>query len=171
MSLFENMKMALSSLLTHKLRSILTMLGIIIGVGSVIAVVAIGQGGEEELKSQFSGEGNTTDIFYDPSDEELDSDPNAEMNTDFTEADVQSIEEIPEVQNVVTSSNETSKVRYRDEDTDGNIIGVNEEYKNTNSLDTDLGRSLTSGDFLAGNRTALVSEAFQDDLFEEEEMV
>lgn len=51
MSVFENIKMALSSLRAHKMRSILTMLGIIIGVGSVIAVVAIGQGGEAMLKS------------------------------------------------------------------------------------------------------------------------
>jgi putative ABC transport system permease protein len=47
------MKMAVSSLLAHKMRSILTMIGIIIGVGSVITVVAIGQGGEAMLKSQI----------------------------------------------------------------------------------------------------------------------
>lgn len=38
-------------MLAHKLRSALTMLGIIIGVGSIISVVAIGQGGEAALKS------------------------------------------------------------------------------------------------------------------------
>ena len=46
MSLLDSMKIALSSILAHKLRSALTMLGIIIGVGSIITVVAIGQGGE-----------------------------------------------------------------------------------------------------------------------------
>ncbi|MED4567849.1 ABC transporter permease, partial [Bacillus atrophaeus] len=50
MSLLENLGMALSSVLAHKMRSILTMLGIIIGVGSVIVVVAVGQGGEQMLK-------------------------------------------------------------------------------------------------------------------------
>ncbi len=43
--------MALSSVLAHKMRSILTMLGIIIGVAAVIIVVAIGQGGEQMIKS------------------------------------------------------------------------------------------------------------------------
>ncbi len=55
MSLLENLRMALSSVRAHKLRSILTMLGIIIGVGSVIVVVAVGQGGEQMLKQSISG--------------------------------------------------------------------------------------------------------------------
>lgn len=171
MSFFENMKMAFSSLMAHKLRSILTMLGIIIGVGSVIAVVAIGQGGEEMLKSQFSGEDNTTDIYYEPSDEEIQSGSEATMDTDFTEEDIREIESIPEVKNVVTSSSENSKVRFQDENTDGNIVGINEEYMNIESLDTNEGRTLESGDFLAGNRSAVVSESFQDDLFDGDDMV
>ena len=55
--LLDSIKIALSSILAHKLRSALTMLGIIIGVGSIITVVAIGQGGEAMLKSKFAGSG------------------------------------------------------------------------------------------------------------------
>src|SRR5690606_4388299 len=62
----ENIKMAISSLRAQKMRSLLTLLGIIIGGGSVIAVVAIGQGGEAVLKSQFAGEANTRSLFYMP---------------------------------------------------------------------------------------------------------
>ena len=69
--------MALHSLTAHKMRSILTMLGIIIGVGSVIIVVAIGQGGEAMLKSEIIGSGNTIQLMYQPSDEEMVSNPNA----------------------------------------------------------------------------------------------
>ncbi|MFV1458021.1 ABC transporter permease, partial [Bacillus mycoides] len=60
MSLLDSVKIAVSSIIAHKLRSALTMLGIIIGVGSIITVVAIGQGGEAMLKSQFAGSGNQT---------------------------------------------------------------------------------------------------------------
>lgn len=170
MSIFENIKMALSSLLAHKMRSILTMLGIIIGVGSVIAVVAIGQGGEEMLKSQFSGEDNTTAIYYDPSDDDT-PDPDAAPDSDFTEEDIKTIENIPEVQHVVTSSNENRMVRYREEDTNGDITGVNEEYMDINDLEVGSGRSLTAGDFLAGNRSAVVSESLQDDLYNGKNML
>ena len=44
MSIIENIKIALSSIFVHKMRSILTMLGIIIGISSVIFIVALGQG-------------------------------------------------------------------------------------------------------------------------------
>ena len=63
--------MALHSLTAHKMRSILTMLGIIIGVGAVIIVVAIGQGGEAMLKSEIIGSGNTIELMYQPSEEEI----------------------------------------------------------------------------------------------------
>lgn len=171
MSIFENMKMALSSLFAHKMRSILTMLGIIIGVGSVIAVVAIGQGGEAMLKSQFAGEENTTELYYEPSDEELQSNPDAFLESAFTEEDIQTIEDIPEIQRVVTSSAESGQVRYREEDTEGYITGISEEYMDVNQLKTDSGRSLSSGDFLAGNRAAVVSESFRDELFDGDEML
>lgn len=171
MSLFENMKMALSSLYAHKMRSILTMLGIIIGVGSVIAVVAIGQGGEAMLKSQFSGEENTTELYYDPSDEEMESNPSVMQEHTFTEEDIRVIEDIPEIQRVIRSSTENSKVRYHEEDTDGDVTGVSEEYMDANQLETASGTTLNAGDFLAGNRSAVVSESYQDDLFDGEEML
>jgi putative ABC transport system permease protein len=165
------MKMALASLLAHKMRSILTMLGIIIGVGSVIAVVAIGQGGEAMLKSQFVGEENTTELYYEPSDEEMQANPNALWEAAFTDEDIRVIQDIPEVQRVVTSSSEGAQVRYREEDTDGYVTGISEAYMEVNQLKVGAGRTLLAGDFLAGNRTALVSESFQDELFDGEEML
>src|SRR5699024_7161574 len=116
------------------------------------------------------GEDNTTDIYYEQSDEEIQSSYEATMDTDFTEEDIREIESIPEVKNVVTSSSENSKVRFQDENTDGNIVGINEEYMNIESLDTNEGRTLESSDFLAGNRSAVVSESFQDDLFDGDDM-
>ena len=55
MNIGESLRMALSSVLAHKLRSFLTMLGIIIGVGSIITIVAIGQMGEQQLKNSITG--------------------------------------------------------------------------------------------------------------------
>ena len=55
MNVIESFRMALSSIMAHKMRSILTMLGIIIGVGSIITIVASGQMGEQQLKNSVSG--------------------------------------------------------------------------------------------------------------------
>jgi putative ABC transport system permease protein len=63
MSLLENLRMALSSVRAHKLRSILTMLGIIIGVGSVIVVVAVGQGGEQMHNNKQDNRGSPGRFF------------------------------------------------------------------------------------------------------------
>ena len=168
MSLAENMKMALSSLLAHKMRSILTMIGIIIGVGSVITVVAIGQGGEAMLKSQIIGEGNTVELMYMPSEEEMIANPNAMMAAPFTQEDIRAIEEIPEVSKVVATSSEFGSVRFRENTLDASITGINQSYLDVNGLKMASGRNLLAADFLGGRRVVVVSSTFQEELFEGE---
>src|SRR5215813_9186202 len=56
----ETFLVALASLRTNKLRSLLTMLGIIIGVGAVIAVIALGNGAENAVKARIARLGTTT---------------------------------------------------------------------------------------------------------------
>lgn len=168
MNVMENVKMALSSLRAHKMRSILTMLGIIIGVGSVIAVVAIGQGGEAMLKSQIVGEGNTIELYYMPSDEELQANPNAWLINPFTSEDIQALEEIPEVSNVVALSSEFTNARYREDALETSVTGINQAYLEVNRLKVEQGRSFLSSDFLAGQRVAVVSHSFQEELFDGE---
>lgn len=60
----ESFKMSLNAIMNHKLRSLLTMLGIIIGIASVICVVALGQGSQRQILSGIRGIGtNTIDIY------------------------------------------------------------------------------------------------------------
>jgi len=169
LSVAENMKMALSSLLAHKMRSILTMIGIIIGVGSVITVVAIGQGGEAMLKSQIVGSGNTIELYYMPSEEELTANPNAMMMAPFTQEDIRAIEEIPEVTKVVATSSEFGNIRFREDTIEASITGINQAYLDVHGLEVETGRNLLAADFLGGQRVAVVSSSFQEELFEGED--
>jgi putative ABC transport system permease protein len=162
----ENIKMALSSLKAHKLRSILTMLGIIIGVGAVIIVVAIGQGGEAMLKSQIAGPGNTVEIFYQPSEEEIQSNPGVLYEAAFTSEDIRVLETIPEVKQVVASSSEFASIRYREQTADGSIFGINQAYVDLNNLHVEKGQGFAASDFLSGRRVALISHKLQDEFFE-----
>ncbi|WP_226658702.1 ABC transporter permease [Pseudalkalibacillus hwajinpoensis] len=166
MSLWENIKMALMSVRAHKMRSILTMLGIIIGVAAVIVVVAIGQGGEAMLKSQIAGDGNSIEVFYQPSEEEMQQGKWEE--NPFTQEDIRQLEGIEKVSNVVASSSEFSTARLRDEEAETSITGINEAYLDVNQLKVEEGRSFTSADFLGGRRVAVVSAAMQEELFEGE---
>src|ERR1700748_161708 len=63
MSLFNLLRIALKALQRNKLRAFLTMLGIIIGVASVIAMVAIGQGSKQSIQSALSGMGSNMIII------------------------------------------------------------------------------------------------------------
>ena len=62
--LVESFKMSVSAILAHKMRSLLTMLGIIIGITSVVCVVAIGNGSQQKILSNINSLGtNTMDIY------------------------------------------------------------------------------------------------------------
>ncbi|MEK3970809.1 ABC transporter permease [Bacillus sp. FSL M7-0558] len=165
MKLFENIKIAMNSVLAHKLRSILTMLGIIIGVGSVIAVVAIGQGGEQMLKGSISGPNNTVDMTYTPSDEELNANPNALFNATFTEEDIKSIKTINGVNQVASTTAQGMQLRFQDTTVDATVNGINEGYTNVHSLQIAEGQNLRDIDFRSGRRAALISEGLQKELF------
>ncbi|UJM29009.1 ABC transporter permease [Bacillus aerophilus] len=165
MKLFENIKIALNSVLAHKLRSILTMLGIIIGVGSVIAVVAIGQGGEQMLKESISGPNNTIDMTYTPSDEELNANPNALFEATFTEEDIQSVQALNGVKQVASSTAQGMQLRFQDTTIDATVNGINEGYTNVHSLHIAEGQDLREIDFRSGRRAAVISEGIQKELF------
>ncbi len=171
MSVWESVRIAFSSIKAHKMRSLLTMLGIIIGVGSVIVVVAIGQGGEEMLKSQLTGPGNTIEVVYQPSEEEIQSNPNIFLEPPFTQEDIRLLQSIPEVEQVVTASSEFGNVRFREETLEASITGVNEAYFHLNELNVEDGRAFTSADFLGGRRVALVGSSVEEELFGENSAV
>lgn len=156
MNFFDNIKMALSSLNTHKMRSILTMLGIIIG------------GGEAMLKSMFVGSNSTVEIFYSPPEEEMEANSSAMLNSPFTEADIRALESVPNVKQVVASSGEIGSVSYRGKSVDSYISAINQAYIEVNDLKVEQGRNLLASDFLGGRRTAVVSSTFQEELFDGE---
>ncbi|MFP7734769.1 ABC transporter permease [Priestia aryabhattai] len=170
MSLIENIRMALSSVLAHKMRSILTMLGIIIGVAAVIIVVAIGQGGEQMIKSEITGASNTVDVYYEPPEDEMQADDLSMMGEPiFTEDDIKALSTIPGVKNVVASSSMGMGIRYRDKESDTTVNAINEGYIEVNQLEVSEGRMLDSSDFLSGNRVGVITSDMKKELFDKKE--
>jgi len=171
MNWVENISMAVSSLQSHKLRSMLTMLGIIIGVGAVIIVVAIGQGGEALLKSQIIGSGNTIQLYYEPSEEELQANPNIYYEALFTQDDIRVLEQIPEIKQVVTSSSQFTEARFQEKTADSNVSGINQAFLQVNDLKIKNGKNFSSSDFLGGRRSAVISASLEEELFEQNSAV
>ncbi|WP_044796978.1 ABC transporter permease [Bacillus cereus] len=167
MSLLDSMKIALSSILAHKLRSALTMLGIIIGVGSIITVVAIGQGGEAALKSQFVGSGNqTVSIHYSP-------DINDLLGMDMpeapkiTEEDIFEIKKISEIAHIVTTNLSMESLDIEDKKEVVNITGLDNEYFMVNKVKVLKGRSLQELDVDQGNNVVMINKQMEEKVFKD----
>ncbi|OOR71384.1 macrolide ABC transporter permease [Bacillus cereus] len=167
MSLLDSIKIALSSILAHKLRSALTMLGIIIGVGSIITVVAIGQGGEAALKSQFVGSGNqTVPIHYSP-------DINDSFGMDMheapkiTEEDIFELKKIREISHIVTTNSSMESLDIEDKKEMVNITGLDNEYFTVNKVKVLKGRSLQESDVDQGNNVVMISKQMEDKVFKD----
>ncbi|MDF9625906.1 ABC transporter permease [Bacillus cereus] len=171
MSLLDSIKIALSSILAHKLRSALTMLGIIIGVGSIITVVAIGQGGEAALKSQFVGTGNNViSIQY-----------HADMNDTFgienkaqpkiTEEDIFELKKLSEIKHVLKTNTSMETIDVQDKKEMVNIKGLDEEYFAVNKVKITKGRSLQAFDIEQGNNVIMISSGVEKKVFVSENPV
>ncbi|WP_410985274.1 ABC transporter permease [Bacillus cereus] len=171
MSLLDSIKIALSSILAHKLRSALTMLGIIIGVASIITVVAIGQGGEAALKSQFVGSGNKViPIHYsadinDPFGMEMMEQPK------LTEEDIFEIKKLPEVAHVLTTNTSMETLDIEDKKEMVSITGLDSEYFAVNKVKVSKGRSLQESDIAQGNNVVMISKSMEEKVFKKENPV
>ncbi|PRD03971.1 macrolide ABC transporter permease [Bacillus sp. MYb56] len=171
MSLLDSMKIALSSILAHKLRSALTMLGIIIGVGSIITVVAIGQGGEAMLKSKIAGSGNNLmPIQFKP-----------DINDEFamgghevpklTEEDILEVKQVKDVAHVIMTNSTMETLDINDKKAMINVIGLDSEYFQVNKVKMVKGRSLNESDISQGNNVVMISMKAEETLFKDENPV
>ncbi len=165
MKLLENLKMALDSIRAHKMRAVLTMLGIVIGVASVLIIVAIGQGGTEELTQAFAGAGNTINVM--PNEETLINNNGQVPPGFFTEQDIRDLEDLPGVKQVAASSYEILDIRYRKKESEGAmVLGVNNNaFMEMDGQQVTQGRSFQTADFLSGNSGAVISHKIKEDLF------
>ena len=171
MKLLENLKMALDSIRAHKMRAVLTMLGIVIGVASVLIIVAIGQGGTEELTQAFAGAGNTINVM--PNEETLINNNGQVPPGFFTEQDIRDLEDLPGVKQVAASSYEILDIRYRKKESEGAmVLGVNNNaFMEMDGQQVTQGRSFQTADFLSGNSGAVISHKIKEDLFPNEDPV
>lgn len=167
MSLLDSIKIALSSILAHKLRSAPTMLGIIIGVGSIITVVAIGQGGEAMLKSKIAGSGNNLmPIQFKP-----------DINDEFaiggfeipklTEEDIMEVKQVKDVSHVITTNQTTEVLDVNDKKANLNVIGLDNEYFAVNKVKVVKGRTLNESDISHANNVVMISTKTEETLFKD----
>ncbi|WP_375624387.1 MacB family efflux pump subunit [Bartonella sp. OC41QHQL] len=123
--------MALLAMNAHRMRTFLTMLGVIIGIGAIIAMVALGNGTREKILENFKSLGaNTLTIFPGKSF----SDPQAEKITSLVEADAEALSGLSYVSGVTPQISANSKVRFGAVEVNAVIVGVGEQFFQTQGL-------------------------------------
>ncbi|WP_144752539.1 MacB family efflux pump subunit [Bartonella saheliensis] len=127
----EAFVMALLAMNAHRMRTFLTMLGVIIGIGAIIAMVALGNGTREKILDNFKSLGsNTLTILPGKS---L-SDPQAEKITSLVEADAEALSKLPYIAGVTPQISASSVVRFGGVEVNAIIAGVGEQYFQTQGL-------------------------------------
>ncbi|MDF2855185.1 MAG: macrolide export ATP-binding/permease MacB [Neobacillus sp.] len=173
MSLWESFKVALSSIMNHKVRSILTMLGIIIGVAAVIIIVAIGQGAKSKMTEElFSTDKNAVEIFYEPlpSEDESEMDMYWEMPT-LTSEDLDTLAEVPGVKAVIGTNQGWGTLLYNENQGEMQITGVGEDYFKARKIPVVEGRSINSRDNDSLSRVTMIDTVARKKFFKETDEV
>lgn len=161
----ELFKQAFDSLKANKLRSFLTMLGIVMGVFSVIAIMALGNATENYIASQFEKIGaNTYNIYY--------KETSLSEDEWLTVKDIDLlVDNIPEIKNITTLVQGLGELRIGKDARTALINGVTSQYKNFTVLDFAAGRFISSFDDKAKAKVIVVDENFAKRYFNKTDIV
>ena len=166
----ENIRLAFQGIWGHKMRSILTMLGIIIGIASIITIVSTIQGTNEQIKENLIGAGNnvvTVTLNQDGYQYELNWNPIPSGVRVITEETRQKLEEIQGVERVslYTSRSYVDQLYYRNIQFNGEVCGIDQNYLSVYGYQIKSGRGFTQQDYLQCRKVALVDDNAVTTLF------
>jgi len=157
------LKLALNSLLERKMRSLLTMLGIIIGVAAVYAMLVIGNGAKDQIMESLGGI-NSRSISLNPNWTQGRA-SNRKPYRRFTESDVDQIRAIRGAEAVSGIVSSSQSVVVPGTDTESDIRGTDQDYLAANDLTLLSGRNLRPEDLEFSNTVALLGSSAADKLF------
>ncbi len=170
--MIENIRLSFQGIWAHKLRSILTMLGIIIGIGSIIAIVSTIKGTNEQIKQNLVGSGNNAvNIQLYQGDWPLDlsygSVPDGvPVISDEALEQIQALPEVAEA-SLYHTRNEYSAVFNGNLTLEGgNILGIDEHYLKVYGYQITKGRGFTAKDLTGNRKVALLDKIASSNLFQ-----
>lgn len=165
-NLYESIRMAWRSLLGHRLRAFLSMLGIIIGISSVVSSMAVGEGARQAIMSEIGKLGNTT-LEIRPGTGWGEKRP--EMERALSQDDIRTLQKQPwvlGVSPVVSSMNIIVRKGY---DSSTMFSGVSQDYFALQGLRFVQGNGFTRRDVEEGEPVLIIDETGRDTLFPEGE--
>ena len=161
----ESLKMAFNSLRANKMRALLTMLGIIVGIASVIAIVALGEGGKNEVLGQFDQIGASTVMIQVRS--------SAAQNADYiTQQDLEAIRSRIELVKHATASLQTiASAASEDQKSRIYLAAIDDEYTSFTDIELLHGRLFTEIEYTDGRPVVVIDKLGAVKLFGRENAV
>jgi putative ABC transport system permease protein len=164
MNLFESMQMAGKTLLSNKLRSALTMLGIVIGNASVIAMIGIGEGGQRFVTQELESLGPNV-LFVIPGNRATQR-ISLDLPRTLVYEDAQAIaSQVPTVAAVTAELNSRQVVTYRNQNTNVNIIGTTPSFLSVRDFETATGRFFNDIDMRRSNQVVVIGADLAERFF------
>lgn len=164
MNIIESFKMATSTLVANKMRSTLTMLGIVIGNASVIAMVGVGQGAQQLATEQFESLGPNVLFVVAGSQEQRRT--SFDLPKTLVYEDAQAIaNQVPTVRAVAPQINSSQILTYRSQNAMQSVIGTTPEFLTVRSFDVDQGRFVNENDLKRNNRVVVLGADIAEQFF------
>ncbi len=169
--MLENIRLAFQGIWSHKMRSFLTMLGIIIGIASIIAIVSTIKGTSEQIKEDLIGSGNNTvkiNLFY--GDSEFDPDygmttDNAPLLTAEQKEETLDAEHVENATFFYSRSAYSTGVYYQNNSFQGGkIYGIDKNYLDTCGYVIQSGRGFVPSDYEDYSKVALLDSNAAENL-------
>ena len=174
--MFENTRLAFQGIWSHKLRSVLTMLGIIIGIAAIITIVSTIKGTNEQIKKNLIGAGNNVVTVqlnrnanvYDLSWNDIPQD--VRPITEQTRLELEDIKGV-EGATLYTSRSYAEQIYYGNTQYNGSVYGIDPHYLNTYGYQIKSGRGFTEADYANFRKVVLVDSNTVTNLFDGEDPV
>ncbi|PJG84063.1 MacB family efflux pump subunit [Caviibacterium pharyngocola] len=151
----ESFKMSVKAIIAHKLRSLLTMLGIIIGITSVVCVVALGNGSQQKILANINSMGtNTMDIYNGTGF----GDRRADKMQNLTVGDSNILAKQSYIESATPNSSVSGTLVYQNESFTAQVKGVGDQYFNVKGLSLKQGQFFNDNDVKHNEQVAVIDE-------------
>ena len=168
MNFKESMMTALGALISNKLRALLTMLGVIIGVTAVITMIGIGEGAQKSVMDRIQSLGSNL-LFVSPGVARGGGMVVVTMGSSqrLTRNDAEAINaRIPEIEATAPEISRNVQVKYENKNWNTRIVGTTPEYETVRNFKTVKGRYFTHSEERAASKVAVLGANLVETLFE-----
>ena len=159
---FESFLMSIQAIMAHKMRSFLTMLGIIIGIASVVSVVALGRGSQEKILENINAMGtNTVSVYpgYGYGDRR-----SSRIKT-LTVGDAEVLKQQDYVDSVTPGVNTSGTLTYDNQSLSAQLYGVGNQYFDVRGIKLAFGRLFNEDDVTQNSQVVVIDDNTKNKLF------